>query len=179
MPMAATKVWTLVELDALPEDSNTYELVHGELFVTPAPGPGHENIAARLTAILLPYVLTHGLGLVYSPRGVIQHAGSQVEPDLAVRQLLNPEERRDRAPAPILVVEILSPSDRARIRAAKRAIYAEAGVGEYWIIDPRRRTITIVRSGRPDVTVTDVLVWHPDGAGMPLYVRLTDVFGDG
>lgn len=176
--MAATKVWTLDELDALPEDSNTYELVHGELFVSPAPGPRHENIAARLTAILVPYVLTHGLGLVYMPRGVVQHAGSQVEPDLSVRKVPNPNERWDRAPAPILVVEILSPSDRARLRAAKREIYEEAGVGEYWVIDPRRRAITTVRPGRRDITTTDTLTWHPVGATAPLSIRVADVFDD-
>jgi len=57
--------WTLEELHALPEDSNTYELIDGELFVTPAPTDEHGDICARLNAILVPYVLAQGLGLVY------------------------------------------------------------------------------------------------------------------
>ena len=44
-----TKHWTLDELHSLPDDSNKYEVVRGELFVTPAPTPRHEAILARLT----------------------------------------------------------------------------------------------------------------------------------
>jgi hypothetical protein len=49
---AATKVWTLEELHSLPDDGNKYELIHGELFVTPPPTDPHETIAARLTRLL-------------------------------------------------------------------------------------------------------------------------------
>ena len=47
-----TKVWTLEELHSLPDDGNKYELVHGELFVTPPPTVDHEEIAARLDRVL-------------------------------------------------------------------------------------------------------------------------------
>ena len=57
----ATKRWTLEELHSLPDDGNKYELVRGELFVTPPPTDGHETIAARLTEILAPYVREHRL----------------------------------------------------------------------------------------------------------------------
>ena len=58
--MASTKVWTLEELDALPEDGNKYELVRGELFVTPPPTYDHETILARLTRLIEPYVAANG-----------------------------------------------------------------------------------------------------------------------
>src|SRR3982751_4020232 len=77
--------WTLAELHRLPDDGNRYELVRGDLFVTPAPGNPHEAIAARLTRIIDPYAAKHGLGDVYRPRAVMMFAGSQVEPDLMVR----------------------------------------------------------------------------------------------
>ena len=80
-----TKVWTLEELHSLPDDGNTYELVRGELFVTPAPTVNHEEIDARLTRMLVPFVAVHQLGNVYHPRAVVQFQGSQVEPDLMVR----------------------------------------------------------------------------------------------
>jgi hypothetical protein len=55
MPMAeATKIWTLAELDSLPDDGNTYELLGGALFVTPPPSDYHETIGARLHALLVP-----------------------------------------------------------------------------------------------------------------------------
>jgi Uma2 family endonuclease len=176
--MAATKVWTLHELHALPEDGNKYELVHGELFVTPAPGPRHENIAARLSAILGPYVMANGLGLVYHPRAVIQHEGSQVEPDLQVRQPLGPDEDWDNAPVPILAVEILSPSNRSPDQQRKRDFYLETGVRDYWVVDPVRRTVTSIARGRPRAETADALTWHPEGAVTPLVIDLRDVFGD-
>ena len=51
---ATTKVWTLEELHSLPDDGNKYELIRGELFVTPAPTNDHETISARLTRLLDP-----------------------------------------------------------------------------------------------------------------------------
>jgi Putative restriction endonuclease len=105
MPMATrTKRWTLEELDRLPEDGNRYELVRGELFVTPAPTDDHETIAARLTRLVDPYVAAHGLGYVYRPRAVVQRKGSQVEPDLMVRAAqTTPRATWKRAPLPILI----------------------------------------------------------------------------
>ncbi|HEY2165322.1 MAG TPA: Uma2 family endonuclease, partial [Gemmatimonadaceae bacterium] len=84
----ATKLkrWTLDEVHSLPDDGNKYELVRGELFVTPPPSDDHETILARLTGVLSPYVEAHRLGLVYHPRAVMRYRGSEVEPDLMVRQ---------------------------------------------------------------------------------------------
>ncbi len=78
MPMAtATKRWTLEELHRLPDDGNKYELVRGDLFVTPPPTDAHETILARLTRLLDPYVAAHGLGFVYRPRAVLRFEGSE------------------------------------------------------------------------------------------------------
>src|SRR5438045_5594867 len=70
--MVAIRPWTLEELQRLPDDGNKYELVRGELFVTPAPSEDHETIAARLSNILSQYVERHGLGLVFLPRAVFR-----------------------------------------------------------------------------------------------------------
>ena len=74
MPMAQAKVWTLEELHSLPYDGNKYELLHGELFVTPAPAPApdHETAIARLHAVSLPFVMAHNLGYVFSGNPAIQ-----------------------------------------------------------------------------------------------------------
>lgn len=177
MPVAATKVWTLKDMDALPEDSNTYELVHGELFVTPAPTNHHETIAVRLARSLDAYAAANDLGYVYRPRSVIQRDGSQVEPDLMVRKPGDTRLPWDKAPVPILVVEILSPSNKRRHRQAKRAFYAEVGVAEYWTVDPITRTITSVRPGELDVVAATQLSWYPAGATEPLVVDVPGVFG--
>ena len=165
----ATKRWTLEELDSLPDDRNTYELIHGELFVTPAPSDDHDTVAARLARILDPFVARNGLGLIYRPRAVIQLADSQVEPDLFVRQ---PQANRNAswrtAPLPSLVVEVLSPSTRRRDREQKRRFYLELGVPEYWIVDPEAGTITSIRAGRTDVTSGGRITWSPPGTAETL-----------
>ena len=59
------KRWTLEEVHNLPDDGNKYELVRGELFVTPPPTDDHETIAARLARMLDPFVAANGLGMLY------------------------------------------------------------------------------------------------------------------
>jgi len=173
----ATKRWTLEELDSLPDDGNTYELIHGELFVTPAPTFNHETIAARLSAILTPYVQRHGLGLVYRPQAVIQLTDSQVEPDLQVRQPSSkPNSSWLEAPRPILVVELLSPSTQRRDRTFKRKFYLELGIGEYWIVDPESQTIISVAPGRADVRHADQMTWQPAGATETLTFPVAPAF---
>lgn len=171
------KKWTLEEVHSLPDDGNRYELVRGELFVTPPPTDFHETILVRLTRILDPYVAKHGLGFVYHPRAVLRFEGSEVEPDLMVRQpQTDPNADWDQAPIPILVVEILSDSTRRRDQNQKRAYYAGAGVAEYWMVDPARRAITAVRSGQLDLVTGDTLTWLPPGVGEPLSFEVAQVF---
>jgi hypothetical protein len=102
----------------LPDDGNKYELVRGELFVTPPPTLDHETTTARLTRRLDPLVAAHRLGLIYHPKAVMRFEGSEVEPDLMVRQ---PGVRKatnwDSASVPSLVVEVLSPSTDGAITA--------------------------------------------------------------
>ena len=82
--------WTIEDLHSLPDDGNKYELIRGQLFVTPPPTDAHETIAARLHRLLDPYVAANGLGLIYRPRAVVRIADdTEVEPDLMVRQPQN------------------------------------------------------------------------------------------
>ena len=172
------KQWTLDEVHSLPDDGNKYELVRGELFVTPPPTDPHETIAARLTRLLDPYVEAHGLGFVYRPRAVIRFEGSEVEPDLMVRHPHPHDDGAwDEAPIPILVVEILSRGTRRRDQVQKRSLYMDAAVAEYWMMDPERRTITAVRWGREDTVAREEMSWYPAGASAPLTFGLVRVFG--
>ena len=175
---ASTKQWTLEELHSLPDDGNKYELIDGELYVTPPPNPEHETILARLSRILEPYVARHGLGFVYHPRSVVRIGGSEVEPDLMVRR--PPPGARTRwedMPLPILVVETLSPYTRRRNLGAKYDFYTRNGVAEYWMIDPERRTITVTRMGQEDRIIADAFEWHPGGPIEPLRISCQEVFG--
>ena len=175
----ATKLkrWTLDEVHRLPDDGNKYELVRGDLFVTPPPTDDHETIAARLADALTPYVGAQGLGLVYRPRAVLRFEDSEVEPDLMVRQ---PSPRKhtawEHAPRPILIVEVFSDSTRRRDLTDKRQLYADADIDEYWMVDPDRRIVTIVRPDQADQMVSDLLTWSPAGTSAPLEIALDELF---
>jgi len=170
------KAWTLEEVHRLPDDGNKYELVRGELFVTPPPSVEHEEVLARLTDVLAEYVKKHGLGRVYHPRAVIRFEGSEAEPDLMVRAV--PPGVHGNAwetlPAPLLVVEVLSPTTRRRDLVNKREYYLDAGAGEYWVVDSERREIRVVRRGDADVVARESLVWH--AAAEPLVLDVAALF---
>ena len=176
----ATKLkrWTLEELHSLPDDGNKYELIRGGLFLTPAPTDDHETILARLTRLLDRFVEANDLGLVYHPRAVLRFEGSEVEPDLMVRQevpgLGNAWER---APLPILIVEVLSPTTRRRDQNQKKDFYTDARIPEYWMVDPEQGAITVVRPGQPPMIVRETLLWQPHGTVEPLAIPLARVFG--
>ncbi len=170
--------WTLQELHRLPDDGNKYELVRGELFVTPPPSVDREEVLARLSAILTPYVARHGLGNVYHPRSVIRFKGSEAEPDLMVRAI-SPHAHGnawDELPPPLLVVEVLSPTTRRRDLFSKREYYLDAGAAEYWVLDPERNEVRVARPGQQDVVVTDALIWRAV-ANAPLAIDVQSVFG--
>jgi Uma2 family endonuclease len=179
MAMATqTKHWTLEEVHSLPDDGNKYEVVRGELFVTPPPSNDHETITARLTRILDPFVAANALGMVYHARAVMRFEGSEVEPDLMVRQP-HPRGRKgswDDAPTPILIVEVLSPSTRRRDHEQKRQLYLDAGVPEYWMVDPDAERIRVVRVGKADELVKQQLAWSPAGATEPLRIEVPQLF---
>ena len=178
MHMAQPMAWTLEDLDRLPDDGNKYEVLHGELFVTPQPTLDHDTAIARLNQLLVPFVVQEELGMVFPGRPAIRTSDSHVEPDLVVRQVSPPKTRTEYAPLPLLVVEVLSPTTKWRDRGPKRDFYVdELLVPDYWIVDTDTRSITVMRPGVAHMEVIDQFEWSPAGAGTPLEVRMDDVFG--
>lgn len=171
------KAWTLEELHRLPDDGNRYELIRGELFVTPPPSVDHEELLARLSAVLSRYVETHGLGRVYHPRAVIRFEDSEAEPDLMVRPVSSGVHGNawEQLPPPSLVVEALSPTTRRRDLVDKREYYLAAGAGEYWVLDGEQREIHVVRRGQRDVVARESLMWR-GAAAEPLALDVVALF---
>lgn len=135
----ATVTWTYADLRAFPDDGHRYEVVNGELLVTPSPTTIHQTVLKRILRALLTQVEDPGRGIVFpAPTDVVFHETRAVVPDLlmvatARRSIITP---RGIEGAPDLVVEILSPSTRAADREVKRKLYASEGVAEYWLVDP-------------------------------------------
>jgi Uma2 family endonuclease len=157
--------WTVERALAIPDDGNRYEVLDGELFVTPSPSWSHQAAIEALYPRLRAYVRGASLGwaklspadLTFSPRRLVQ-------PDLFVVA-----SRGDGAPRRwadvaelLLVVEVVSPSTARADRYRKRSIYMQERVGEYWIVDPGQRLIERWRPGdvEPEI-LTDVLRWAP------------------
>ena len=122
-----------------PDDDKRYEVIDGELFVTPSPSWGHQRGLGQLYLRLGNWVYQHGLGeIVPAPLGVVLAVDTGVEPDLVYvsRERRGLISDRGIEGAPDLVVEVLSPSTRARDRGIKMRRYAAAGVPHYWLLDP-------------------------------------------
>ena len=130
----------------LPEDRNQYELIDGELIVTPSPTARHQQISGKLFAGLFAFVETNGLGRVYgAPLDAIFDEYTVVQPDILFvsRERLGEVVKERIEGVPDLAVEILSPSTADKDRRRKLAVYSRFGVREYWIVDPEGRTIEL------------------------------------
>ncbi len=128
-----------------PDDGQRYELIDGEIIVSPSPILLHQRTVKVLSRLLDDFVVPRRLGeVVLSPIDVRLAANIVVQPDIAfVRRgsaADNPAEARI-AGSPELMIEVLSLSNPGHDLVRKRELYARYGVLEYWIVDPIRRTI--------------------------------------
>jgi Uma2 family endonuclease len=170
--------WTRADLERLPDDGQKYEVIHGELLVSPVPRPAHEELVVALGQRLAAYCDREHLGRVYWGNPAFVTADSEVIPDIVVRRsLVPPPERWDDAPMPLLVVEVLSESTRRADLVRKRAFYVESGVPEYWIVDGDARVVRVVTSAGEHVE-TGRLTWEPGGAASALVIDVAALFGE-
>ncbi len=178
MPEAVRR-WTREEVLALPDDGQRHELFDGELIVSPAPKYRHQDILLELVLRFGNYSRTHKIGkLLTSPADLPLRGGQVAQPDLFVLPHGQFAQDWSDAPVPILVIEVASPSTVRYDRGLKRRAYQDAGVAEYWIVDPEAR---LVERWRPDDTRPEILLqqitWQPDLAVEPLTLELSEVFG--
>lgn len=177
----ARRGWSYAEFARLPDDGNRYEVIDGELCVTPAPNPIHTRIAFKLASLLEAFVALHRLGWVTpAPVDVLLGDDDYVQPDVVfVRRERGVDitERGIEVP-PDLVVEVLSPSTAFRDRGVKRERYAAFGVPEYWIIDPVAHRAEVYRlaeeSDVPAIVATERFEWQPVPGGPVMTVVLSD-----
>jgi Uma2 family endonuclease len=132
----------------LPSNGRRYEVVDGELLVTPSPYWRHQDVLSNLHLHLGVFVQKHHLGkVVVAPMDVVFSSHDVVQPDLLyiskARASIITE--RNVQGAPDLVVEVLSDSTAQIDRTTKLKLYARYGVAEYWVIDPEGCSAEIYR----------------------------------
>ncbi len=183
--MATTKVWTVDEIEQLPDDNYRYALIRGELYrMPPTMGP-HGLVVTTIVWHVYSFVREHRLGRVYDQSGFILERGPDtvLAPDLAFVASTNGPANPQGYPevAPDLVVEVASPSQSGPSIAEKTALYLEAGVRLVWIIDPVRRTAHVQYADGRDrsLTVNDVLDGEDvlPGFRLPLSQLFEEAFG--
>ncbi|GHV23112.1 hypothetical protein FACS189494_10810 [Spirochaetia bacterium] len=185
------KHYTYADCLDWPEDYRA-EIIDGEICEMPTPSRKHQGISMELEGILWTFLKSHPIGKIYhAPFGVRLNPKSDysddvvLEPDIAVVCDLSKLDDRSCNGAPDMVVEILSPSTASKDMVLKFRKYAEAGVREYWIINPDQKTIQVCTlekdgdsAGRYVVSAFDENESVPVNILPGLEINLRDIFAD-
>lgn len=142
--------WRYEDLNSLPDDGRRYEIIEGALYEMPAPTWDHSTAVMNLIALLLPVISALGGLLRTAPLDTFFRGADPVQPDIIA---ILPGSHavgggRGVEGPPDLIIEVLSPSNRGHDLLTKRALYAQAGVREYWIVDPMEQTVEILTLDR-------------------------------
>ena len=131
-----------------------YEIIGGEKFMAPAANLDHSDIIGRLHFCFVKYFLEHKNGYAYVDDVDVHFSdGTLFKPDLVVVLKSNEKilaGRKNIYGAPDMVVEVLSHSTRKKDLTIKKDVYEAQGVREYWIIDPRAKSVSVflLRDGK-------------------------------
>lgn len=144
--LALRRFLTADDLASLPDDGNRYEIIGGQLLLSPSPNSRHQKVSFKLTGALDTYLTNSQSGEGFSaPMDVRLSPDDVVQPDLLVVLRGRAEIVQDRGimGAPDLVIEILSPSSIETDFLRKSKLYERYGVREYWIVNPESETVSV------------------------------------
>jgi Uma2 family endonuclease len=133
-PADTTRPFTVTDLEGMPDDGRRYELIDGELLVSPAPGWPHQEAVIAL-CILLRQACPADLRVIVAPFAVRPDAFNEVQPDVLVARYADLT-LQNLPRAPLLAVEVISPTSRLRDASLKKAFYARLGAVSFWLVDP-------------------------------------------
>ena len=173
--------WTYADYARFPDDGNRYEVIDGEVLVTPAPSPDHQHVLLTLCIALRKYVQEHRLGVVLPDVDVLFVTGQFLRPDLVFVPESAREGITDRGVElpPGLIVEVLSPTSARIDRVKKPRRYGDFGVPEYWVADPKARVVWVWRfaqGAREPERVAGTLAWRPSPDEPPLEREVSEIF---
>lgn len=170
-----SRAFTYDDLKGMPKDGYQREIIGGSLIVSAAPFGRHQRVATRLIATLVA-VETPDTMVLCAPCDWRLPTGDSVQPDLLVihRRDFQPDGPVPASAIPLLVVEVLSPSNADHDRLMKRALYETLRVPAYWMVDPGRPSLLALRLAA-DHYETEAEVVGEDGfvTDWPFPLRLT------
>src|SRR5262249_18851613 len=140
--------FTIEDYRQLPEGPPYYQLIEGDLLMSPSPNRFHQDVLGNLHFLIRKYLEKHPVGSVHLAPSDVQLTEINVyQPDLyyvskARRRVLTSQGAKG---APNLVIEILSPKAAKLDRGIKRRVYARTGVEEMWILDQETKRIDVYR----------------------------------
>ncbi|MEJ7759589.1 MAG: Uma2 family endonuclease [Gemmatimonadaceae bacterium] len=172
--------FTIDMLDDFPDDGNRYELLEGILLVTPAPSNMHQVVATRLVYMLMDALDGGRLAQVVAVGAIQRGKTTQLQPDILVSPAsFPPGTHWGDISGWWLAVEVISPSSRIYDREVKRAAYLALGVEEYWLVDPRNRSVEVWKRGQAQgLSAEQSLTWRPSGLTSEIVIDLGEIFRD-
>lgn len=132
--VAEGRPFTVDDLEAMPDDGHRYELIDGVLIVTPAPGWYHQQSSGALF-VQLWNACTPEFRVLSAPFGVRTSVRNELQPDILVARYVDLTPK-NLPIAPVLAVEVLSPSTALNDLNNKKAAYERMGTSSYWVVDP-------------------------------------------
>lgn len=165
---------TYDDLAQLPDDGKRYELLEGELVVSPAPMRRHQRVVLKLAQFFGRVEVTGAGEAALAPFDVVFEPHNVTEPDLLFvrRERLDVITDANVQGAPDLIIEVLSPSTADRDLRAKRQVYAKFRVPHYWIVDPEARTVQVLTLGPAGYHPEPLLSGNAE-LGCPLFPDVT------
>jgi Uma2 family endonuclease len=139
--LATGRPFTVDDLEAMPDDGNRYELIDGTLIVSPAPGLRHQKIVLKL-GVRLDAACPDDLHVLTAPFAVRPAPTTEIQPDVLVARDADLTEKLLPV-APLLAVEVFSPSSVLNDLNNKKATYERMGVPSYWVVDPQGPGMTV------------------------------------
>jgi Uma2 family endonuclease len=147
MRQAESVAITVHDYMAMPEGPPYYQLIEGELYMSPSPHWRHQKISSNVERPIDRYLEKNDIGqLFHAPLDVIINETNVYQPDVLFFRHRNSKAslgRRCVEGAPDFVVEIFSESTLHLDKGIKLQIYAKAGVKELWFIDPTQKQVIV------------------------------------
>ncbi|HEX9973494.1 MAG TPA: Uma2 family endonuclease [bacterium] len=140
------KVYSYQDYFELPDDGNKYEIIEGELIMSPAPYTIHQEVMLNIAVELVNFVRKTKIGKIYvAPTDVVISDINVVQPDILfiTSEKLQIITAKNIKGVPDLIIEIISPATGYYDLSGKKDIYEKFGVREYWTVDPMKQRVDI------------------------------------